>query len=304
MSFSKNKIVGLLILGIFIAFGIIWKYQIAKYSMPSFKLHTVNNITITNQDLSNFRIFIYLTYNLSSFSKKLIKDIAEVLDPNIERLVVVFNHGTISEKTVNKEGIFFVKTIIWQSFEKLFNLKDSSSSKILIYDKNSNLVTTLDGPRSNMIKVLNIIKNPVELSRGDITKISTYIDKEYSTHSDGVYFISDNIIGPCFSRHVYDYIEKQSKIHNGRFELHLCGNPTEIEVENLKKEVNSTVIVNKVKQDIDDIIREWKRQTRRNKFDMIVVKKSDFVKSFPIIDSSDFEVLKAHHDQLMVLFLN
>ena len=149
------------------------------------------------------------------------------------------------------------------------------------------------------MSVLRMFKSPVELSRGDIQKIKFIVQKFYLNRPDGIYFISDNMRGPCFSKSVYDYFEEQAKINDVLFELNICGKPSMQDVENFKKEIISTAVIDKIDEEIDIYIEEWKKQTKRNKFNMIVVKKGTFIESYPIIDPLDLDVIRENKDRLV-----
>ncbi len=94
-------------------------------------------------------------------------------------------------------------------------------------------------------------------------------------------------------------IANSRKVH---FELILTENPSQTEMDNIRKERALRVDVSKASENLQNAINEWQRQTNRNDMNLLIVKKDDFIKSFPILDPSDVEILEAHKEQLLALF--
>jgi len=295
----KNIYAGLSIIAVTFIIVFFWQKKISNYSIPDFSVKTINGGVLEKQDISGFRTYILYCYQLNSLNKMIINNLIKLTDKENEKIIVLFKEGKYSEFKSN--NLVLIKYLDAEETKKRFKLNDTNQGEIIVYNKGGLREYDYNfDDRSNISNFLNRIKR-ANRSQGNIAHIKSYLENNFQTMPDGVFFIAHHICTPCYSSQAFFYIKEKTLQYKIPYELILTGFPTNIEIYNFKNE-NSLSKVRAAENALEELVANWSKETQRIDFTFLVVKKAGIVKTFPILSQEDLITLENQEKALLSLF--
>jgi hypothetical protein len=264
--------------------------------MASFKLQLYDGTFIDNRDISGFRTSFIFIKKINAISNSIIKDVINN-KTDLDKIIIINNDFKSNFIEAPIENVFIVKPSRQYLAKKLKFLNQNFNS-IIIYNSKSELELYLPLKGKNKTKINMSYRNlKEELLKGNIQGLYSNIKKVMSNYENGYYYFTEILYSSCLCFRIYQDIENICYQKGNKLKLVLIGDWTHIEIENILKERNYRVIVERADEDINQNVRDWKNETHRKNFNLVVVKSNDILLTFPILDRIDYKIWNNFKEQ-------
>jgi len=259
-----------------------WKNRI---SLPLFEIKTIEGRVLSKRDIAGSKICFLYVEKINALVKSTINDL---MRERSRSQIFILNKELKSGIPYSlPKDIHFVEK---RSLYKIISQVATHSFKnwILVYNPASQLEISLPIKGKYKRRIVGSVResdNPI--IRGNLLPIYSRI-KEYITNNpNNIYFFTEQLNSSCICFDTYRKLEAFALNKGKKLKLVLFGMWEKYEIENLIKERDHNIEIEKANGYLELVYKKWKEETKRNDFNWGGIKLDDRVELFPLLDTQD-----------------
>lgn len=258
--------------------------------IPDFSIELKNNEIISKTDLKGFDTRILFISHLNAITQSVIKETIEKHNPLINRTLILYYNNINKIDELKKNGIYYHKITNKNEINNMFNIENDSENQVIIYNSKGFLKEKFNIDGFNKFKITRSYRNYDGKKRGNIEFISKNIlNILLQNNKNGVYYITNRLNSSCQAFKVFTDLENELFKRKRKLIVKLSGNWNDLDIRNFKIERNNRTRIEKVQKKIENIITEWKINTKSSVFVLVVIKIKDNSFTFPLYDENDYK---------------
>jgi len=261
----------------------------SKLTMPKFEFQIGNISSIDKSNVSDFKTTFIFIKHFNALTKSVVSEILKKKDKS-EKIIII-NDDLENDKVIDTRqvNVYVTKANSWYQLIKKFKLPMTNENRILIYDIEGILKFNSPIKGKNKWNILSEFGDSSKnVIKGNVEEICITVRKALASFENGIYYFTQQLNSSCACFELFQELENIGLKEAKKIKLILIGDWSQIDTNNLLAERNSRVIIKRASEEINHVVDKWKRQTKRDDFNLIGMKIENSVDVFPILDLKDY----------------
>jgi len=288
-------IVGVLIIVVLVIRLRNWKIST---SLPPFEIKTIEGKILSKRDIVGFKVYFFYVEKINSLVKSTINDLiserkgSQVFILNKELKNIVRESLPEDIHFVEKESLFKIISQVAP-----YNLENW----LFVYDPSLHLEISLPIKGKYKRRIVDSVSESNNLLiRGNLVPIYSRIKEYIINNPCNIYFFTEQLNSSCTCFNVYKELEAFTLQKEKKLKLVLFGRWERHEIENLIKERDYNIEIEKANIHLELVYKKWKEETKRNDFNCAGIKLDDRIELFPLLDTQDIFTWRKFRENFII----
>lgn len=268
--------------------------------MPNIHYKTNVGAVIERKSFQGFRVGILFINSTNSIALGLLDHLKKTKNRSYK--FIIFCQDLIMHDKVSQMKNFCpVREYDRKQILKEFHLSQKIDNIIMIYDNNLELADEIPIKPKYFSNILSNFADDTEFlgNKKKVFDICSRLSYEFKKLDDGNYFFTNKLFSSCGCFRVYEEYEHLCELKGDKLRLILVGNWGDVDMQNISKERDKKILVERANGNINKIIDEIGKGSSNLSVNIIVGKRNNNTYILPLTDSADLDKWASYKKTLL-----